>query len=565
MVELGPVTQAAFADPIFADIMWKMTPASLAVRLSQGRFRTWNYVQLLSRKLVDVAMGRCPRLIVCMPPRHGKSELVSKWFDVWYLENFPDRKIILASYEADFAAKWGGKARDIVMENQELLTMRFATKNPAMHHWETTQGGSMSCAGVGGPITGKGANILIIDDYVKNSEEANSLTYREKAWDWWTSTARTRIEPFMDPKTREKIQPAVIVMATRWHSDDLIGRLIDPQFSNDAGEREQWEVFVFPACAEPEAEQHYRQFGVKVNDLRTGAMSGAAHNDRIKSIREQLSEGDNPHWVDLLGRKRGEPLCPERFNDRDLALFRGSSLKDWYALYQQRPGDEADDGNVYHQFDERTHCRPLEREERMQLFVSMDFNVDPMCAIIGQYDRGSGIRGMERCEALEEIVLPNSNTSEMMDRLIMELRKYVWGYTLNVEFYGDAAGTQRSPNSSKTNWQLVAQHLSLAPFIHYSFMRKAANPMILDRVNAMNTMLKSADGNVRMFIDDVKCPELVKDFKKIRWQQDSSGNSLSVLDKSDKKRTHISDALGYAIEYKFGLRVKQGGRKGIMQ
>lgn len=66
--ELGPVTQAALSDPIFADIMWKLTPASLAVRLSQGRFKTWNYVQLLSRKLVDVAMGRCPRLIVCMPP-----------------------------------------------------------------------------------------------------------------------------------------------------------------------------------------------------------------------------------------------------------------------------------------------------------------------------------------------------------------------------------------------------------------------------------------------------------------------------------------------------------------
>jgi hypothetical protein len=451
------------------------------------------------------------------------------------------------------------------LENPDSLTVRLASKNPAQHYFETTEGGSMACAGVGGPITGKGANILIIDDYVKNSEEANSLTMREKCWDWWLSTARTRIEPFMDPKTHEKIQPAVIVMATRWHSDDLIGRLIDPQFTNESGEREQWEVFVFPACAEPKAEQHYRQFGVRVNDLRTEAMSGVAHEARVKSIREQFAESDNPEWRDVIGRKLGEALCPERFNERDLSLFRGASLRDWYALYQQCPGDEADDGNVYYRFDERAHCKPLHRDETMQLFMSMDFNVDPMCAVIGQYDRGAGVRLMERCEALEEIVLPNSNTSEMMGKILVELQKYVWGYTLEVEIYGDAAGSQRSPNSSKTNWQIVAEYLALNTSLHYRFIRRKANPTIMDRLNAMNTMLKSADGSVRMWVDDVRCPELVKDFKKVKFQQDSAGNSTGLLDKSDKKRTHISDALGYFVEYNFGLRGMAGGHKGVMQ
>ena len=565
LVNLGVTAQMQLENPIFSEILWKMTPASLAVRLSQGRYKTWNYVQLLSRKLVDVAMGRCPRLIVCMPPRHGKSELVSKWFPVWFLENFPDRKVVLCSYEADFAAKWGGKARDIIAENQELLSLRFKAKNPAMHHWVTSEDGEMICAGVGGPITGKGANILIIDDYVKNSEEANSLTMRKKTWDWWTSTARTRIEPFMNPKTHEKVQPAVIVMATRWHSDDLIGRLIDPQYSNDENAREGWEVFVFPACAEPEAEQHYRQFNVKVNDLRTGAMSGAAHEARIKSVREQLTESDSPEWRDLIGRKKGEALCPDRFNERDLSLFKSSSLRDWYALYQQRPGDEADDGNVYYCFDERSHCKPLQRDESMQLFVSMDFNVDPMSVVIGQYGRNSAQRLLDRCEILEEIVLPNSNTMSMMSRLLMELKKYQWGYTLEVEVYGDAAGTQRSSQSQKSNWQIVAEYFAMDTSIHYRFIRKRANPMIVDRVNAVNTMLRSADGTVRLYADDVKCPELIKDFKKVKFQQDSDGNSTGLLDKSDKKRTHISDALGYAIEYLFALRGRAGGRKGVMQ
>ena len=552
MSELGPVTQATLSSPIFAEILWKLTPASLAVRLSQGRFKTWNYIELLSRKLVDVAMGRCPRLIVVMPPRHGKSEIVSKWFPVWYTENFPNKRIILASYEAEFAAKWGGKARDIILENSDLLSVRMKVKNPAMHYWETTEDGAMMCAGVGGPITGKGANVFIIDDPVKNSEEANSLTIRDKMWDWYTSTARTRLEP----------GASLVVMATRWHSDDMIGRLINPEFSNEKGLREEWEVFCFPACAEPETERHYLQFGVKVNDLRTGAMSKGVDS---KSIREVLQEESSPEWRDILGRKRGEALCPDRYDEIDLSRIRGVNLRDWYSLFQQRPGEEADDGNVYHQFDEQVHCRRLSRDDRMQLFVALDFNVDPMCAVIGQYDKGSGIRMMERCEFLEEIILPNSNTPDMMMRLMKELKKYQWGYTLELEVFGDAAGTQRSSQSQKSNWQIVAEYFALDGTIHYRFVRKKANPPIVDRVNAFNVMLKSADGSIRLYIDDVKCPELVKDLKKVRWQQTSDGNSTGLLDKRDKRRTHVSDAAGYMVEYNFALRARAGGRKGVMQ
>lgn len=526
-----------------------MTPASLAVRLSQGKFKTWHYVTLLSRKLVDVAMGRCPRLIVCMPPRHGKSELVSKWFPVWYLENFPMNRIILASYEADFAAKWGGKARDIVADNQDQLTLRFKAKNPAMHHWDTKEDGAMMTAGVGGPITGKGANVFIIDDYVKNSEEANSLTMREKIWDWYTSTARTRLEP----------GAAMVVMATRWHSDDLIGRLINPDSSNEKGLKEEWEVFCFPACAEPESERHYANFGVKVNNLRIDSVTG------LRSIREVLAEAENPQWRDLLGRKRGEALCPDRYDEEALAKTRSVNLRDWFALYQQRPGDEADDGNVYHQFDEKRHCRPIFYDHHMQLFVALDFNVDPMCAVIGQYQKGVGLRILERCDVLEEIILKNSNTPSMMFKLMQELKKYKSGYTLIVEVYGDAAGTQRSSQSQKSNWQIVAEHFMLDTSLHPKFIRKKANPTIVDRVNAVNTMLKSADETTRLYVNDVKCPELVKDLKKVRWDQDSSGNSTGLLDKSDKDRTHISDALGYMIEYNYGLKVRGGGRKGIMQ
>lgn len=481
------------------------------------------------------------------------SETVSKWFPAWYLENYQDKRIILCSYEAEFASKWGGLVRNIVADNQELLTMRFKSKNPAMHFWETTLDGAMMCAGVGGPITGRGADILILDDPVKNAEEANSRVIREKTWDWYTSTARTRLEP----------NGAIIIMATRWNTEDLIGKVLQKEKENIErraegdmrAEIEGWEVFCFPAEAEPDAERHYRQYGVKVNDLRETAMDK-------RSIRDMVTDGQ---WRDILGRKLGEPLCPDRYDNRDLNQFKSTNSRDWFAMYQQRPGDEADDGNVYHAFDERRHCRPIVRDERLQLFVSMDFNVDPMCVVIGQYDHGHGVRQMEHCDILEELILPNSNTQAMMGRLLMELKKYKYGYTLEVEVYGDAAGTQRSTNSPKTNWQIVREHFGLDNTIHYRFIRKKTNPMIADRVNAVNTLFKAADGTVRLYINDVMCPELVKDLKKVKWQTDSGGNSSGLLDKSDKKRTHVSDAAGYAIEYLFGLRVRAGGKRGMLQ
>jgi hypothetical protein len=274
---------------------------------------------------------------------------------------------------------------------------------------------------------------------------------------------------------------------------------------------------------------------------------------------------DEGQWTDAIGRRKGESLCPDRYNEQDLGKIRGgSSEKVWYSLYQQRPGDEAAQGNVYHTFEERQNCRALARNNDMQLFIAMDFNVDPMCTVIGQYDPGAGGRMMERVEILDEIILPNSNTYAMSETIVQRLNKYKAGYTLSLEVYGDAAGTQRTANSKKTNWQIVAEHLALDTSLHYRFIRKKDNPNITDRVNAINGMLRSADGTVRMYVDYDKCQELVRDFQRVKWQTDAGGNSTGVLDKKDKKRTHISDALGYMVEYKYGMKTKSGAHRGVM-
>jgi hypothetical protein len=254
----------------------------MANNLSRGRWILTRHLIKLSELLVDLAARRIYRLIIEMPPRHGKSEMVSHWFPVWYLNKFNQHKIILASYEADFAESWGRKVRDSIQENRSSLDVKLGSAVLAARHWETTQEGGMVTAGVGGPITGKGADLLVMDDPVKNAEEAYSPTYQEKIWDWWRSTAYTRLEP----------GGVAAIMMTRWHKKDLVGRIIEEM----EGGGERWTILRLPALAE---------------------------------------------LGDPLGRSPGRALWPGRFDREALINIKdtiGSTF--WSALYQQSPTDK---------------------------------------------------------------------------------------------------------------------------------------------------------------------------------------------------------------------------------
>lgn len=176
-----------------------------------------------------------------MPPRHGKSEYISKYLPSWFLGTFPDRRVLLASYEAGFAASWGRKARTLTEEfGDDIFGVKVAPESSAADRWDIAgRDGGMQTAGAGGAITGKGADLLIVDDPIKNWEEAMSPTIRDKMWDWWQSTAYTRLSP----------TGAAIVLQTRWHEDDLIGRLLKAQAAGDEF-AEQWELLSFPAINE---------------------------------------------------------------------------------------------------------------------------------------------------------------------------------------------------------------------------------------------------------------------------------------------------------------------------
>jgi len=254
------------------------TPLTLAKALTRGLWQRPRHLAYLESILLAMVGGKCPRVLVSMPPRHGKSTTCSQWFPTWFLGHYPDQRIILASYEANFAASWGRKVRDSLdlAKAAGLFPHGVRRDVSSVSEWEIEgHSGGMITAGVGGAITGRGGNLLI-DDPVKNAEEAASYSYREKAWDWYRSTAYTRLEPGC----------WVLAIQTRWHEDDLAGRMLQQA-------EEHWTVVDFPALAEEE---------------------------------------------DCLGREPGEALWPERWPVGVLEETRAKLGSYWWqALYQQQP------------------------------------------------------------------------------------------------------------------------------------------------------------------------------------------------------------------------------------
>lgn len=239
---------------------------------------------LLCEKLDAVERGEIKRLIVCMPPRHGKSELTSKRFPAYYLGRHPSRQVMTASYGADLAQGFGRDVRNIVASQEFgrlFPSVGLAKDSAAKDKWHTTRNGVYVAAGVGGALTGRGAHLALIDDPIKDRQDADSITIRENVWDWYRSVLRTRLMP----------DGAIVLVLTRWHPDDLAGRLIAEM---EAGTGEQWEILSLPALA------------------------------------------DSP--LDPLGRSEGEALWPDAFGKEALAqIERAIGPREWSALFQQQP------------------------------------------------------------------------------------------------------------------------------------------------------------------------------------------------------------------------------------
>ena len=264
-------------------------PTTTAHKISGGKWYCHPHLEYLSGKLYDVAAGRIKRLMVFMPPQHGKSTLVSEYFPTWFLGTFPERRVVLTSYNLETAARWGRRVRDNLEEyGDELFGLKVRQDSHAAHRWEiAAHEGSMHAVGVQGPLTGRGADGLIIDDPVKDAEEALSVNTRQKVWDWYESVAHTRLSE----------NGWIILVMTRWHDDDLAGRLL--KLAKENPEADQWDVVDMPAIAEK--------------------------NER---------DGD---W----SRRRGQALAPSMFSLPYLQRMKaGTSVFWWTSLYQQHPAPD---------------------------------------------------------------------------------------------------------------------------------------------------------------------------------------------------------------------------------
>jgi predicted phage terminase large subunit-like protein len=195
----------------------------------------------IAEKLEAVERGEIDRLMIFMPPRHGKSELASRRFPAWFMGRNPDKQIIAASYNSDLASDFGREVRNIIKTNEfsRLFNVKLAEDSRAAGRWNTDAGGAYVAAGVGTAVTGRGAHILLIDDPVKDREEAESELRRETIWNWYTSTAYTRLMP----------GGAVILIQTRWHEDDLGGRLLEAEGNGG----DQWVKVNLPALHDGKA------------------------------------------------------------------------------------------------------------------------------------------------------------------------------------------------------------------------------------------------------------------------------------------------------------------------
>ncbi len=255
----------------------------------KSKYKNAKHHDAIAAVVEEVVKGNIRFLILTMPPRHGKSEIVSRRLPAWLMGKFPEKHGIVATYSDDFAATFGQEVRGIVKMpqfRQVFPDAKLERGGAASDRLVTTQGGQWSFVGRGGGLTGRGGHILICDDLIKDDKEAQSKAIRDAAWSWFTKVAMSR-------RMGMKL---VILTFTRWHADDPIGRLTDPE------------------------NEHYSPLMAQ----------------RIKIINfPAIAEDDDP-----LGREPGEPLWPDGPDQFDIDFLREQQAMDplgFEALYQQRP------------------------------------------------------------------------------------------------------------------------------------------------------------------------------------------------------------------------------------
>lgn len=344
--------------------------------INQSIYQAAKHHRAIAAALEEIEKGNYRHLIINAPPRHGKTELVSKLFLAWYLGRNPHNSIIFGTYNEKYAGDVGRRVRDYIQHpafRQIFPDVRLKVGSEAVDRLETEQGGIAAFVGRGGTTTGRGGHVLVIDDPIKDRAEANSPTIRGQLWDWYNQVISTRM---MDKTAR------IIIVQTRWHEDDLVGRITDP--TNDFYDEDvakQWKIIDLPA----------------------------------------LAMQDDP-----LGRKPGKALWPERFDEEFLLERQRSDPRGFAALYQGRPTPE---GGAFFKSDYLKTYKPSELPKDLRYYVSSDHAVstvqgsDKTCLLPIGVDKDDNIYVMPD---VWWQVATTDRTVEAMLSLMQKYKPLIW-------------------------------------------------------------------------------------------------------------------------------------------
>ena len=277
----------------------------------QTDYKVGKHHRILANMLMDIERGKeydedgeeldltgKDRICVNMPPRHGKSQLISIYFPAWFLGRNPDKKVLMVSHTTDLAVDFGRKVRNLIStpEYQAIFpTVELASDSKSAGRWNTSAGGEYFACGVGSALAGRGAHLLLVDDPHNEQDIINgNLDVFDKAYEWFTFGARTRLMP----------GGRIAIVQTRWHLDDLTGRVVRDMSQNELADK--YEVVEFPAILEVETD---------VSDPK----------NRLLTIKKNIEK----------------PLWPEFFNLDALYRTKASMpLFQWNSQFQQKPTAE---------------------------------------------------------------------------------------------------------------------------------------------------------------------------------------------------------------------------------
>lgn len=375
----------------------------------------------LEKFMRDVEAELSPRLILAVPPRHGKSQLASDMFPSWVLGHHPDWPIIISSYAQELPVKFSRAIRDRLGTPGYQSVFPDTKVRPdakGVEAWETTKGGVLKAIGVGGGLTGFGGRILIADDLIKDAAEASSEVVRQNAWDWYQMVFRSRLAP----------GGGILLIGTRWHWHDPIGRSLEADAEAlKAGvpeyERENWEVISYPAIAE------HDEFLV-----------------RDGSIQHDVEGEDD---VLRLLRRKGEALHPERYPINELRKIRNVyTTSNWSALYQQNP--TPDEGDFFRRDDFRYRWLDPAYRPLCRIFITVDY-------AIGKKQRNDftvvGVFAMDRND----------------DLYVLEIRRGRWG---TLEIAQQVASLAEKHKAEKYAGEQGGLHHAVWPIIKQELDKK---------------------------------------------------------------------------------------------